>query len=198
MVKRKPKNTWVIGLGALVLILMVIGTVFLDPVTVPVYGYIRAAAVTGYLCIFLAVVSSNYMRELTKYFGRAFVQVHHMASLTALAALVVHAVAVAWTWKAPAVFIPSVNTPQAFAFWLLAIAALVAVFRKAIGKNWKYVHWLNYAVFLMGTLHAQSLGTNFQHPGIRIISILMALVVIFLFIWKRMEKRRRQAARASR
>lgn len=189
MAKRKPKNTWVLVLGALVLILLVAGTVALDQIKVPVSGLIRAAALTGYICIFLAVVSSNYMRELTQYFGRSFVRVHHIASLTALAALVIHPVTVAVTLKMPSVFIPSANTPQALAFWLLAVASLAAVFRKAIGKRWKYVHWVNYLVFLMGTLHAQTLGANFHHVGIRIVSVLMALVVVVLFVWKRKPKR---------
>ena len=195
MAKRKPKNSWILFIGALVLILLVVGTVTLDQIALPVNGLVRAAAVVGYLCIFLAVVSSNYMRELTKYFGRPFVKIHHMASLTALAALVIHAVTVVWTWQMPALFIPSVNTPQALAFWLLAVAALVAVFRKSIGKRWKYVHWVNYLVFLLGTLHAQTLGANFQHLGIRIVSILMALVVVFLFVWKRTAKRRRRSSK---
>jgi hypothetical protein len=195
MAKRKPKNTWVLLVGALCLALIVLGTVLLDEIAVPIHGFIRAAALVGYLCIFLAVVSSNFMRELTKYFGRPFVRVHHVASLTALAALFLHATMVAWTWKMPAVFIPSISFPQALAFWLLAVAALVAVFRKAIGRKWKYVHWINYFVFLLGTFHAQILGTNFKHLGIRIVSITMAIVVIFLFVWKRTAKRRRQASR---
>jgi sulfoxide reductase heme-binding subunit YedZ len=195
MVKRKSKNSWVLVLGALGLVLVVLGTVTLDEITAPVYALIRAAALTGYLCVFLAVVSSNYMRELTRYFGRPFVSIHHIASLTALTVLATHALTVAWTWKMPTVFIPSAKTPQAFAFWLLAIAALAAIFRKAIGKRWRYVHWINYVVFLMATLHAQTLGANFRHLGIRIISACMAFIVVFLFIWKRTEKRRRKAAK---
>ena len=195
MAKRKPKNSWILALVGIVLILLVAGTVTLDQIAPPVNGLVRAAAVVGYICIFLAVMSSNYMRELTRYFGRPFVRVHHMASLTALAALVIHAVTVAWTWKMPAVFIPSAYTPQALPFWLLAVGSLAAVFRKTIGRKWKYVHWVNYLVFLMGTLHAQTLGANFQHMGVRIVSALMALVVVFLFIWKRTAKRRRQQAK---
>lgn len=195
MAKRKPKNNWVLLVGALCLALLVLGTVMLDEIAIPIHGFIRAAALTGYLCVFLAVVSSNFMRELTQYFGRPFVSVHHVASLTALAALCLHAVMIAWTWRMPAVFIPSLSFPQAFAFWLLAVAALAAVFRKAIGKKWKYVHWINYLVFLLGTIHAQILGTNFRHLGIRIVSIIMALIVIFLFVWKRMAKRRRQSSK---
>jgi sulfoxide reductase heme-binding subunit YedZ len=195
MTKRNPQNTWILVLGAIVLVLMVIGTITLDPIVVPVFGLVRAAAVTGYICVFLAVVSSNYMRELTRYFGRPFVRIHHIASLTALVALTIHPITVVLTWKMPALFIPSLNTPQAFVFWLLVITALTAFFRKAIGRNWKYVHWANYLVFLLATLHAQTLGANFRHLGIRIVSILMALVVTFLFVWKRTAKRRRRSAR---
>jgi sulfoxide reductase heme-binding subunit YedZ len=195
MAKRKPKNTWVIILGGLVLIFLVVGTVSLDQTPVPVYSLIRAAALTGYLCIFLAVISSNYMRELTQYFGRPFVSVHHIVSLTAPAALVIHPVTVVWTLKRPTLFIPSAAAPQAFAFWLLVVAVSAAIFRKTIGKRWKYVHWVNYLVFILGTIHAQTLGANFQHLGIRIISAVMALVVVFLFVWKRTAQRRRSSTK---
>ncbi|MDF1513604.1 MAG: hypothetical protein P1S60_07330 [Anaerolineae bacterium] len=147
MAKRKPKNSWVLVLSGVIVAMLVVGTVALDQISISVYGLIRAAAVTGYLCIFLAVVSSNYMVELTRYFGRPFVKVHHIASLTALAALTIHPVAVAWTLQRPSLFIPGLNTPQALVFWLLVIAALAAVFRKAIGQRWKIVHWINYLVF---------------------------------------------------
>ena len=129
------------------------------------------------------------MRELTQYFGRPFIKVHHIASITALAALTIHAVTVIWTLNMPSLLIPTLSAPQALALYLVVLAALAAFFRKAIGKRWKYVHWVNYLVFLMGTLHAQTLGASFRHLVIRIVSILMALIVIFLFVRKRMPKR---------
>ncbi len=189
MVKRKPKNTWILVFGAVVLSLLVVGTVLLDQITVPIYGLIRVAALTGYSCIFLAVVSSNYMRELTQYFGRPFIKVHHIASITALAALTIHPATVILTLNKPSLLIPTPSAPQALALYLLALAALAAFFRKAIGKRWKYVHWVNYLVFLLGTLHAQTLGASFRHLVIRIVSILMALIVVILFVKKRMPKR---------
>ena len=190
MPAREPKNTWALVLSGALAALLVAGTVALDDVYAPVAGVIRAAAVLGYLGVFLAILSSNYVRELTRFFGRRFVKVHHVVSVTALAALAIHAASVAWSWRSPGVFLPSRDTPQALALWFFAIASLTALLRAAIGKNWRVVHWLNYLAFLMGTLHAQSLGTNFQHLGVRIVSVLMALAVVGLFIWKRVRTRR--------
>ena len=193
MPAREPKNTWALVLSGALAALLVAGTVALDEIYAPISGVIRAAAVLGYLGVFLAILSSNYVRELTRFFGRRFVKVHHVASVTALVALAVHATSVAWSWRSPGVFLPSRDTPQALALWFVAIASLVAVLRVAIGRNWRVVHWLNYVAFLIGTWHAQNLGTNFQHLGVRIVSGLMALAVVGLFIWKRV--RTRQARR---
>jgi len=190
MPARKPKNTWALVLSGALAALLVAGTVALDEIYAPIAGVIRAAAVLGYLGVFVATLSSNYVRELTRFFGRRFVQVHHFVSVTALAALAIHAASVAWNWRSPGVLLPSRDTPQALALWFLAISSLAAVLRAAIGRNWRVVHWLNYAAFLIGTWHAQNLGTNFQHLGVRIVSGLMAVAVVGLFIWKRVRTRR--------
>jgi DMSO/TMAO reductase YedYZ heme-binding membrane subunit len=196
MPKRTPQNTWVLiasGLGALVL---TVGVVALDEIFAPIHGIIRGAAVLGYLGIFLTIISSNYMRELTKYFGRSFITVHHIIAVAGLVTIAAHVITVAMSWKALSVFVPSQNTPQALAFWLVVLASLAGVFRKTIGKRWKTIHWLNYAAFLIGTWHALRMGTNFQHIGMHIVVSVMTLLVILLFVWKRTRKwRARRSAR---
>lgn len=201
----QPKNTWVLiasGLGALIL---VVGVVLLDAIAAPIDGLIRVGALMGYVAVFLASLSSNYMRELTRYFGRRFVKVHHVASVTALVALAIHATGVAWRSGTLATFVPAFSSARIFfslggrpAFWLIAIAALTALLRASIGNSWKTVHWLNYLAFLLGTIHAQMIGPNFQHLGVRLISIAMAVVVVVVFVLKRVEVYRRNQRRRAR
>jgi len=203
MPSKKPENTWMLIAGV-ILALSVAGTVVaLDPLTASTEGVIRVAAVSGYLTIFLAVLSSNYMRELTRFFGRGFVRVHHVASITALVALLVHAATVAWRAGSISVAVPLLSSAQAFfsqggrpALWLILIAAAVALLRKKIGKQWKTFHRLNYLAFLLGTIHAQMLGRNFQHLAVRIVSAAMAAgVVVFFVLKRRAEARRKQQRR---
>lgn len=194
---RKSKNTWMLILCGLLALLATVGIVALDGLSQPLDAVIRIGALLGYLGVFLAALSSNYMRELTRYFGRSFITVHHIVSVTALVALSVHAVSVAWRSGSASAFLPSFASWEAFfrlggrpAFWLLAITSLTALFRTAIGKNWKIIHWLNYVVFALGTIHAQMIGTSFLHLGLRIVAWVMLAVLLFVFVWKRTRKQR--------
>jgi sulfoxide reductase heme-binding subunit YedZ len=202
---KKSKNTWVLILCGVVALLLTVGIVALDSLSTPLDGVIRAGALMGYLGVFLAALSSNYMRELTRFFGRSFIKVHHIVSVTALIALTVHTIGVAWRAGSVSTFLPSFASWQLFftlggrpAFWILAVTSLTALFRTAIGKNWKVIHWLNYLVFILGTIHAQLIGPNFQHIGVRIVSGIMMLVLVGVFVWKRTRKQRARAKAAAK
>jgi methionine sulfoxide reductase heme-binding subunit len=204
MPSKKPETTWMLIAGVVLTLAVAGAVVALDPLSAFIEGVIRMAAVSGYLMVFIATLSSNYMRELTRFFGRAFVRVHHFASITALVALLLHASTVAWRAGSISVFVPLLSSAQAFfsqggraGLWLVLIAAAVALLRKKIGKQWKTIHRLNYLAFLLGTIHAQMLGRNFQHPAVRIVSAAMAAGVVVVFVLKRRsEVRRRQQRRA--
>jgi len=196
---RKSKNTWVLILCGVVALLLTAGIVALDSLSTPLDGVIRMGALLGYLGVFLAALSSNYMRELTRFFGRSFITVHHIVSVTALAAVTVHAVSVAWQMGSASAFLPRFDSWRLFfalggrqAFWLLAVTSLTALFRTAIGKNWKVIHWLNYVVFTFATIHAQMIGTSFLHIGLRVVGWIMLAVLLGVFVWKRTRKQRAQ------
>jgi len=84
------------------------------------------------------------------------------------------------------------------ALWLILIAAAVALLRKKIGTQWKMIHRLNYLAFLLGTIHAQMLGRNFQHLAVRIVSAAMAAGVVAVFVLKRRTQARRKRQRRAR
>ena len=201
---RKPQNTWVFFVSGALALLLVAGVMSLDRLAAPIDGVVRAGALLGYVSVFLAALSSNFMRELTRYFGRPFPKVHHVVSVTALVALAIHATSVAWRAGTVAVFVPEVSSVRLFfslggrpAFWLIAITSLTALFRASIGKNWKTIHWLNYIAFLLGTVHALLIGPNFTHLGVRIVSIVMAVVLVTVFVLKRVgDKQRGRKKRA--
>jgi predicted ferric reductase len=205
MPSKKPEITWVLIAGVLLALSVAGAVVALDPLSAPIEGVIRVAAVSGYLTIFVAALSSSHMRELTRFLGRAFVKVHHVASITALVALLVHAATVAWRGGSVSVVVPLLSSARAFfsqsgrpALWLILIAAAVALLRRKIGKQWKTIHRLNYLAFLLGTIHAQMLGLNFQHLAVRIVSAAMAAGVVVVFVLKRQTEARRKQQRRAR
>ncbi|MBN2007174.1 MAG: hypothetical protein JXA21_27735 [Anaerolineae bacterium] len=192
MPARKPQNTWILVAGGAAIVVLIVLVVSLDMLSAPLDALIRAGALLGYIAVFLASLSSLFMRELRRYFGYPFLKLHHVVSVTGLAALAVHALSVAWRTGNLAVFLPEFSSLRAFfalggrpAFWLIAVATLAAVLRKSLGNRWKLIHWLNYLAFILGTVHAMLIGPNFQHPGVRIVAGVMAAVLVVAFILRR-------------
>jgi predicted ferric reductase len=156
----------------------------------------------GYLCVFLATISSIYVRELVRLLGRPFIRAHHIASVTGLLLLLVHPLAAAWELRSMAVFIPVTDSWSGFLRWggrpalyLMLIGALAAVLRKPLGRNWRLVHWLNYLVLLLATVHAVLLGSDFRSLAGRAVIALIALTGVGVFVRRRIPARRPRARR---
>jgi sulfoxide reductase heme-binding subunit YedZ len=195
---RRAQNTPYLILAGVAVLAVVIVILAIQPPPTPIYWLIRGAALLGYLTIFMAIVSSAYMPQLVRFFGRPFVKVHHVASITALAAMMVHPLSLAWENGTLSVFVPRFDSLLVFltfagrVVWpLVGIAALAAWLRKPIGKNWRVIHYLNYLAFWLVTAHAILIGSNFQSLAMRIIAIVLALVTIAVLIQKRLSKRSR-------
>jgi len=121
-----------------------------------------------------------------------------MVSVTGLVLLVLHPLAVAWESRSLAVFMPATDSWLSFlrtggrpALYLIAIAVLAAILRKRWARGWRVVHYLNYAAFLLATVHASLLGTDFQHPVAKAVLILMTVVIVAVFIRRRAATARR-------
>jgi sulfoxide reductase heme-binding subunit YedZ len=181
-----------------VALILVSGLMSLQPYGSLVNRLTRGVALLGYLSIFLAIISSVYMRQLVRFFGRPFVQVHHILSVTGLILVTLHPLGVAWSSASVRVFVPRVDSWLAFLQWggppawyLFNAAALTAVMRTTIGPNWRGVHFLNYLAFLLGSAHAILIGTDFQRTIVKAVPIAMAILVVAALIRKRFQRRRR-------
>jgi len=198
MTRRRPRKTGYFALTGLLALVLVSGLISLQPYGSPLNWITRGAALLGYLAIFLAIVSSAYMRQLVRFFGRPFVQVHHMLSVTGLILITLHPLSAAWSSTSLRVLLPRFDSWRVFlqlggrpAWYLIAAAALTAALRSVIGRRWRAIHLLNYVAFLLGTVHAILIGTDFQQPVIKAVAITMAIVVIATLIQKRFQRGRR-------
>ena len=169
----------------------------LQPSAAPINWVIRIAALTGYFCIFGAIVTSAYLRQMARWFGRPFIKIHHILSIVGLSMVTIHPLTVAWRALDLRVFIPAVNSWYAFfslggraAWYLLGIGALAAVLRRTIGKRWKLLHILNYLAFCLATVHGILIGPNVQNWAMRVVFGAMALIVLGVFVQKRARARR--------
>lgn len=188
---RKTK-TWpliVLGVASVALITILL----LSQPTTPLYFFLHAAALLGYLMIFFASVSSIYLRELVRWLGRPFIQTHHFISIAGLVMITLHPILVAIAFRNPAVFVPDFRSAMAFlqaggrlGLYLLFVAALAALIRKAIGPHWRYVHWLTYLTFWLGTIHAILIGPNVQSWPVRVLFVALALVLVYVLVRRRL------------
>ena len=195
--KNKPLSLWYLALVGILALVLTIAVESLDLWGTPLNWAIRGTALLGYQSIFLAIVSSAYMRQLVRLFGRPFVQVHHVVSVAGLILITLHPLGVALDNATISVFVPRFDSVLVFlqlggrlAWYLVALAALVALLRRSVGRPWRVVHMLNYIAFLLSTVHANLIGTDLQYTVTRVISIVMALVMVGIFVQKRLRRRR--------
>ena len=192
--KRRRGSLYLILAGAASLALVAI-LIALQPFGGPLNWVIRAAALLGYLAIFLSVISSAYMRELFLWLGRPFIKVHHIVSLTGLALVTLHPLGVAVRSSSLRVFLPDFSSLYGFfslggrpAWYLIGAAVLAAALRTRIKQSWRVVHYLNYVAFFLATAHAIMIGTDFVSSVMKGVAVLMALAIVGVFVQKRVQR----------
>ena len=178
------------------------GLISLQPGSSVLNWLIRGAALLGYLAIYLSILSSAYVRQLVRLFGRPFIQVHHILSIAGLVLIALHPLGVALDWNSPGILLPRFDSLRIFLQWggppalyLIIVASLAAALRKPIGKGWRAIHILSYLAFLLATVHATLLGTEFtgnapQHIVAKIVAIALAISVIATLVHKRLQQRK--------
>jgi DMSO/TMAO reductase YedYZ heme-binding membrane subunit len=209
-VVKKKTRIWYLALVAVGTLIIAGVLLSLDPLQATetaLSWVVRGAALLGYQFVFLAIISSAFMRPLIKFFGRSFVNIHHVLSITGLVLITLHPVTAAINAASLAVFVPRFASWRLFlslggrpAWYLIGVAALAAALRKPIGKRWRLIHYLNYVAFWLASIHASLIGTTFVGAGPRyiilkvIIGILAAATVTTL-IQKRWVAYKRRKAR---
>ena len=201
----KTRKTWWPAVVGLVALILVGGLMALKPYGTPLHWVIRGASLLGYLSIFLSIVSSAYMRELIRISGHPFIRVHHILSITGLILITLHPLAVAWEYASLHILLPTFDSWALFfqfggqVVWpLIAIASLAAALRKAIGRNWRIAHYLNYVAFWLATVHAILIGTDFQYSLVKAISVVMSLATVAIFVQRRLRTRKPEWYRTKR
>jgi len=193
---KKARNTRVLVLVGLAAVSITIGLEALTAQGSPLSLAIRGMALMGYQFVFLSIVSSAYMVELVRFFGRPFIKVHHVLSVSGLAFITLHPLLVALRAGSMSVFLPAFDSLERFlmlggrpAWYLIAIAVCAALLRQRIG-GWRSVHFLNYVAFALATAHANLLGANFQSLAPRVVSWAMLAAVLAVFVHKRLRGRK--------
>jgi DMSO/TMAO reductase YedYZ heme-binding membrane subunit len=157
---------------------------------------VRAAALFGYITLFWAIISSEYMRQLRKLFGRPFLNLHHLLTRVAWVLILAHPLAYAMLAGSATVLVPVFSPFDRFlqlagrpALYLFALATIAGVVRNRIKRYWKLVHKLNYLAFAMVFAHAWLIGTDVRSSTVlQVVWLVMAGAVLLVAVHKTVSK----------
>ncbi|MFX1303464.1 MAG: ferric reductase-like transmembrane domain-containing protein [Promethearchaeota archaeon] len=178
--------------ATLSLYILILVLFLLTPFTDGFNFIIRFGAIFGFTSMFIATMMTPFVVRLYKIFGKPFVKIHHLFSITGLILITLHPVAFA-IWKLDiTVFLPDFTSWYGFwslggrlALILIYIAVLGALLRKKIKKNWRIIHILNYVALFLAYIHGVLIGSDFQNIGIHIIFTIMIILSFTTLFFKR-------------
>lgn len=160
----------------------------------PVKMMRRFAGTFGYLTIFLAILSSEYMAKMRKVLGLPFLKTHHNLARIGILLILIHPLTFALQGRGFSILIPTLNLGNVFislagrpALYLFILAAGIALYRSKF-KNWLKIHYLNYLAFLLVTAHALAIGGDFKLNIMRALALAMAVTVVGIFLQKRLRR----------
>jgi methionine sulfoxide reductase heme-binding subunit len=168
----------------------------------------RASGLTAYVLLTASLLAGLVLKS--RPFGRALkppavMDVHRFLALLGLGMLGLHGTAVVLdqTVKMPlaGLFVPGASPyrPTAVSLGVVTAELMVLIYvsfslRKRIGvRNWRRLHWATYLVFLMGTLHGLTAGTDSTQPWARSLYLGAVGAVAFATAWRALTRPARPA-----
>ncbi|WP_129596787.1 ferric reductase-like transmembrane domain-containing protein [Methanohalophilus profundi] len=169
----------------------IIAYILLQAIDTPLEMIDRAAGLFAYYFIFLAILSSEYMKQMKKVFGQGFIRIHHYLARLGISLMLLHPIAFAFEKQSISVFFPVFYPFIEFlelagrpAFYLIIIAVAAGVYRKHFIRKWKKIHYLNYPAFLLIFIHSWLIGTDLNSAIMQLLWVCMALVITAIFVHK--------------
>lgn len=188
----KKNGYYLFGL-VILLFIWIISLFFLTPIRNAYAFFIRLAVLLGYSCLFLATLTTPFMKLLYQLYGKPFIKIHHFFSITGLILITIHPIAFAIEIGNIAVFIPRFDSWLIFwelagrpALYILYIAVLAVLLRKYLSqKVWRALHGLNYVALAFGYFHGLLIGSDFKNLGILITFTIMFILTYVVLFYKR-------------
>lgn len=181
--------------GIILVIVLLITYILLQRPGEPLRMIARFAATFGYLAIFLAILSSEYMARMKKISGLPFLKAHHNLARIGILLILIHPLTFVLEGQGFRIFLPVFYPVNLFftfggrtALYLFLLAAGIAIYRKKY-RNWKKIHYLHYLAFLLVSVHALLIGTDFRVDIMRMLAFVMSIIVVGIFIHKRSTRR---------
>ncbi len=159
----------------------------------------RGAALLGFTALFLAILSSEYQRQMRQVFGRVFQPVHHLLARVGVVLIVLHPLSYALQVGNARVFVP-ILTPLAallanggrVALYLFLLTFATAYIYRRRRRIWKPIHLLNYVAILLAVVHGLMLGDDLAGGLIRWVWLGMGAAVVAVWLHRRLVARQKR------
>jgi DMSO/TMAO reductase YedYZ heme-binding membrane subunit len=164
-----------------------------DPLTLT----IRLIALNGYIAVSIAAIMTPFLKEITLFFKKSFVNVHHCFAAVGLLFLTLLPFTILMQGMSTnyvnwAAFVPNFTTFYLFFFYggtvalILIFAAFgAALVRRKIPSYWRPLHALMYLALFVGIIHANLIGIDFGNIFIKIVFDGLFVTVLAAFVLKR-------------
>ena len=155
---------------------------------------IRLFALNGYIALSIAAIMTPFLKEITLFFKKSFVKVHHYFALVGLLLITLLPITVYIQTLNPTVFLPNFESLYLFFFFggsialiLIYVAFGAVLARRRIGAYWRPFHMLMYLALFIGIIHANLRGTDFQNIYLSIIFDALFTAALAAFVMKRLQ-----------
>jgi DMSO/TMAO reductase YedYZ heme-binding membrane subunit len=192
-------NNFYLIYGIILIFVACITYIILQTPEEPIKMMRRFAGTFGFLTIFLAIISSEYMAKMKSILGLPFLKTHHNLARIGILLILIHPLTFALQGRGFNILLPTFNLSNIFislagrpALYLFILAAGIALYRAKF-KNWRKVHYLNYLAFLLVTTHALAIGADFKLNIMRVFALAMAITVTGIFLHKRLARKSKKS-----
>lgn len=153
---------------------------------------IRFLGLYGFLFLSITALTTPFLVEITRAFGRSFIKIHHAFAATGLLLITLHPIFNALQTLTLQVFVPIFSSWISFwtyagrlALYLLYIGIAAALLRMKSPRYWRIFHALVYVVLFFGIVHANLLGGDFTNIGMQVIFDTLFVASIVGLVYKR-------------
>jgi len=153
---------------------------------------LRLSALNGYIALSIAAIMTPFLMEITLFFKKSFVKVHHYFAAAGLLLITLHPIAVFIRTSDLTVFLPNFGSIYFFFFFggtialiLIYVAFGAVLIRRKIVAYWRPFHMLMYLALFIGVVHANLRGNDFQNIYLAIIYDALFAAALAAFVLKR-------------
>ena len=145
------------------------------------YTALRILALYAVTVVFLNIMTGSFRPLLIKVFkAKTLFKLHNTTGVVGFCLALTHAILVITygLW-------PGFSQLGPVALYILAATTLTVLLRKFLKKSWRWIHRLNYVVFLFALIHAFQLGSDlFDGVFLEALLLVYAALVAAGFVYR--------------